>query len=107
TPSKTGAPQTWTQPVQFEKTSGQAAKSVKIEKAPSSKLAALTELIDINRATVAELQKLPGIGPKMSQRIADEREKRPFASVDELRRVSGIGPKTLDKLKPLVTVGTK
>jgi competence protein ComEA len=80
-------------------------QTAKVEKAPSGKLAALTEPIDVNRATVVELQKLPGIGPKMSQRIADEREKRPFASVDELRRVTGIGPKTLEKLKPLVTVG--
>jgi competence protein ComEA len=62
--------------------------------------------IDVNRATAAELQQLPGIGPKISQRIIDEREKRPFASVDELRRVSGIGAKTLDKLRPFVTVET-
>jgi competence protein ComEA len=80
-------------------------QSGKAEKAPSGKLAALTEPIDVNHAALTELQKLPGIGPKMSQRIVDEREKRPFATVEELRRVTGIGPKTLEKLKPLVTVG--
>jgi competence protein ComEA len=74
--------------------------------ARSWKLAALTEPIDVNRAEPAELQKLPGIGPKLSQRIADERLLRgPFRTVDELRRVSGIGPKTLEKLRPYVTVG--
>lgn len=61
--------------------------------------------IDVNRAGAADLQKLPNIGPVLSQRIIDERGKRPFKSVEELRRVPGIGPKTLDKLKPHVTVG--
>src|SRR5262245_16585385 len=62
-------------------------------------------LVDLNRATAAELDRLPGIGPKRAQQIIDERAKRPFTSVEDLRRVSGIGPKTLEKLRPLVTVG--
>jgi competence ComEA-like helix-hairpin-helix protein len=61
--------------------------------------------IDVNRASPAELERLPGIGPKMAARIADERSKRPFRSPDDLRRVPGIGPKTLEKLRPLVTTG--
>ena len=68
------------------------------------KAEALTAPIDVNRATSAELQKLPGIGPRMAQRILDERARGPFKSVEELRRVSGIGPKTLDKLRPYVRV---
>ncbi len=72
-----------------------------------NKVASLKEPIDINRAGLPELQKLPGIGPKLSQRIVDEREKRAFNSVDDLRRVPGIGPKTLEKIKPYVTVGVK
>ncbi|MSU77246.1 MAG: hypothetical protein EXS16_04020 [Gemmataceae bacterium] len=63
------------------------------------------EQIDINSASQADLQKLPGIGPKLSQRILDERAKAAFKNVDELRRVSGIGPKTLEKIKPFVVVG--
>ncbi len=62
--------------------------------------------IDVNQASQAELQKLPGIGPKMSQRILDERARKPFKSVDDLRRVSGIGAKTLEKLRPSVRVET-
>jgi competence protein ComEA len=74
--------------------------------APKTKKAdGLTTLININRADAAELQKLPGIGAKMAQRILDERTLRgPFKTIDELRRVPGIGPKTLEKLRPYVVV---
>jgi competence protein ComEA len=63
--------------------------------------------IDVNRAPVEELQRLPGIGPKMAQRIVDERQKGRFKTVDDLRRVPGIGAKTLERLRPYVTVGTE
>jgi len=81
-------------------------KSSPRKKAAGTKQASLTEPIDINQASQAELQRLPGVGPKMSQRILDERLKAPFKSVDDLRRVSGIGPKTLEKLRPHVTVSS-
>jgi competence protein ComEA len=61
--------------------------------------------IDINRAGADELKQLPGIGPKMSERIIEARKKQSFRSVDELRRVPGIGPKRLEQLRPHVTVG--
>jgi competence protein ComEA len=73
-------------------------------KSTGSKIAGIKESIDINQATLSDLQKLPGIGPKLSQRIVDERERRPFTSVEELRRVAGIGPKTLEKVRPYVSV---
>jgi competence protein ComEA len=74
--------------------------------APAPKKAeSLAEPLDVNTASPAELQKLPGVGVKMAQRIVDERSKRPFTSVADLRRVSGIGPKTLEKLRPFVTIG--
>jgi competence protein ComEA len=73
----------------------------------NGKADALTEPINVNTANVAELQKLPGIGPKLAQRIVDERILRGrFHRVDDLRRVSGIGPKTMDKIRPHVTVET-
>jgi competence protein ComEA len=71
----------------------------------SKKEAALAESINVNTATVAELQRLPGIGAKLAQRIVDERSLRGrFKAVDDLRRVSGIGAKTLEKLRPYVAV---
>jgi competence protein ComEA len=72
----------------------------------SKKAAELTAPIDVNRATQTELQKLPGIGPKLSLRIMDERARASFKSVEDLRRVPGIGPKTVEKLRPHVTVGS-
>jgi competence ComEA-like helix-hairpin-helix protein len=62
--------------------------------------------LDINRATVAELARLPGVGPGLAQRIFDERERRGrFDSPEGLRRVVGIGPKKLAALRDLVIVG--
>lgn len=63
--------------------------------------------ININEADAAELQRLPRIGPKLAQRIIEERGKRPFATVNDLRRVKGIGPKTLDGLRPFVAAGSE
>lgn len=65
----------------------------------------LAEPIDVNTASASELQKLPGIGPKLSQRIVETREKAAFKTVDELRRVPGIGPKTLAKIRPHIVAG--
>jgi competence protein ComEA len=62
-------------------------------------------VIDVNHASAAELQRLPGVGPVLAQRIITEREKKPFRSLEDLRRVSGIGPKTLEKLRPHLSVG--
>jgi competence protein ComEA len=73
-------------------------------KSSSKKEAQLTGPIDINQAPAAELQRLPGVGPKRAQLIIEERQKRPFASIEELRRVSGIGPKTLERLRPYIAV---
>ena len=63
-------------------------------------------LVDLNSATVQELQTLPGIGPVMASRIVAHRETNgPFTSVDDVENVPGIGPKTLESLRPLVTAG--
>jgi competence protein ComEA len=70
-----------------------------------SKEANLKNKININEASVVDLQKLPHIGPKFAERIIAERRKGRFRSVEDLRRVSGIGPKRLEMLRPYVTVG--
>ena len=81
------------------------APAARAPAAAPKKAGALKEPIDLNRATTEQLQKLPGVGPRLAQRILDERAKAPFKSVEELRRVGGIGPKTLAKLRPFVTAG--
>lgn len=62
--------------------------------------------INVNLASAAELDLLPGIGPVIAGRIIDEREENgAFVSVDSLTRVTGISAGTLEGLRPLVTVG--
>src|SRR5690606_8007739 len=62
--------------------------------------------VDINRATAAELERLPGVGAALARRIIAHRDSAgAFDSVDQLDRVRGIGPALLAKLRPLVTTG--
>ncbi|HSN76403.1 MAG TPA: helix-hairpin-helix domain-containing protein [Anaerolineae bacterium] len=63
-------------------------------------------LINLNSASAQELEALPAIGPVTAQAIVDYRTANgPFQSVEEITKVKGIGPATLEKLKPLITVG--
>jgi competence protein ComEA len=62
-------------------------------------------LINLNTATLDQLETLPGIGPSLGQRIIDHRQEHgPFRSVDDLLNVSGIGEKRLADLRSKVTV---
>jgi competence protein ComEA len=62
--------------------------------------------LDLNAATQADLEELPGVGPVTAGHIlAWRQEHGRFASVQELLEVSGIGERTLAQLEPLVTVG--
>ena len=61
--------------------------------------------MDINTATLDELQTLKGIGPALAQRIIDYPEENgPFTSVEDLLNVKGIGEATLNKFRDHVTV---
>ena len=60
--------------------------------------------VDVDRATAAELERLPGIGPALARRIVEEREKGgPFGSAEALERVRGIGPRLAERLRERVT----
>lgn len=64
-----------------------------------------TGAVNLNTATLQELDSLPGVGPVLAQRITDWRvEHSGFQSVDQLREVSGIGDRTFERLRDLVTV---
>jgi competence protein ComEA len=60
--------------------------------------------VDVNHASVAELERLPRVGPALAARIVAWREQNgPFTSMESLRHVRGIGPATARMLAPLVT----
>nr|WP_239176484.1 ComEA family DNA-binding protein [Actinoplanes octamycinicus] len=62
-------------------------------------------LVNLNTATLAELDSLPGVGPVLAQRILDARAAQGgFRAVSDLRRVDGIGDSRYEQLKDLVTV---
>ena len=77
-------------------------------KAPQAKSAATTTApVNLNTATAEQLATIPGVGPKMAERIIDYRQKNGgFKKVEDLMNVSGVGEKSFLKMKPLITVGT-
>jgi competence protein ComEA len=76
------------------------------EASPAAASKATPSPVNINTATVSQLEELSGIGPKTAQRIVDYRQKNgPFKKVEDLMQVNGIGEKSFLKLKPMVTVG--
>jgi competence protein ComEA len=61
--------------------------------------------VDLNSASVAELNEINGIGTSKAQAIVDYREKNgPFHTVDDLLNVKGIGDKLLARIRPQLTV---
>lgn len=67
---------------------------------------ALGRKIDLNRAGQEDLEALPGIGPRLAEKILEDRKKRgAYKRVEELTRVKGIKEKKLAKIRPYLSVG--
>jgi len=82
---------------------GSAALAQSDQAAPSTKAA-----VNLNTATVAQLEDLPGVGRATAERILEYRQKSGgFKKIEELMNVKGIGEKSFLKLKPLVVVPVK
>ena len=120
----------WTLPTSFDRAHNLAAESFEGPKAESvsgsgrvttvspSPVALLSDspsaaapkrshkgLLDLNRATEQDFDALPGIGPRLAERIMEYRQSAgAFLSLDELRAVKGIGKKKFERIRPLVTV---
>jgi competence protein ComEA len=81
-------------------TVGAQAKAAKPKPAP-----AVTTPVNLNTATAADLQALPGVGAATARLIIEHREKNGgFKKIEELMNIKGIGEKSFLKLKPMVTV---
>lgn len=62
--------------------------------------------VDINTASVAQLESVSGIGPKKAEAIVDYRKKNgPFKSIDDLANVKGLGKASVDKMRSELSVG--
>ena len=79
------------------------------EKAAKPKPApAVTTPVNLNTATAADLQALPGVGAATARLIIEHREKNGgFKKIEELMNIKGIGEKSFLKLKPMVTVASQ
>jgi competence protein ComEA len=75
------------------------------EKAPKSAPVATSAPLNLNTATVTQLEALPGVGMKVAERIVEYRQKNGgFKKVEDLMNVRGVGEKSFVKLKPMLTV---
>ena len=73
---------------------------------PPAKAAAPHGPVNINTASAADLDALPGIGAKTAALIVEYRQKNgPFKKIEDLMNVRGVGEKNFLKLKPQITVG--
>ena len=75
-------------------------------KAPAPKPAATAAApVNLNTATAEQLATIPGVGPRMAERIIDYRQKNGgFKKIEDLMNVSGVGEKSFLKMKPLITI---
>ncbi|MEE2644456.1 MAG: helix-hairpin-helix domain-containing protein [Myxococcota bacterium] len=82
---------------------GRASVSPSLSRGEQRNMSAQVGKVNVNRATAAELKRLPGVGPKLAQRIIAARAQGPFERAEDLRRISGIGPKKVDRIRALIS----
>jgi len=82
-----------------------ATPSASSRRTPTKGTPPATGLVNINTATLAELEALPAIGPVIAQRIIDDRAANgPYKQIEDLARVRGISARTVDQLRERITV---
>jgi DNA uptake protein ComE-like DNA-binding protein len=75
-----------------------------VPKSPAERQGWINGRLDLDVATAAQIDSLPGVTPTMAKRIvADRMQRGPFLNITRLRRVAGVGPILVDKLDSLVT----
>lgn len=100
TKSSIDQPATSVRPLDSKGTSGESnSQAAGPKPTPSGK-------IDINTATQAQFESLPGVGPSLAARIVTDRGKNgPYASIEDLMRVTGIKEGIMSKIRDFITVG--
>ena len=78
------------------------------QRATKPPVAASTEIVNLNSATVAQIAALPGIGLKTAELVVEYRQKNgPFKKIEEVMNVRGIGEKSFLRIKDRLTVAAK
>jgi competence protein ComEA len=80
-----------------------AGKSSTLLRAPNASAGEAAAAVNVNTATAADLERLPGVGPVLARRIVEFREARGlFRRLEDLQDVEGIGPKLYRRLEPML-----
>ncbi len=105
-PARRPTPQPAIQPPVVATTPALTQESTPTTPVPEVPSTETSALININIATAAEMDWLPGIGPVLASRIVEYRLTHgPFQTLEELEQVSGISARMVEELRPLITLG--